>query len=39
VAPLNKAYDAKRSKLNYEVTNDLTQSITIDLNEGKVTKN
>jgi hypothetical protein len=34
----NSAYDMANTKLNYEVTKDSSQSITIDLTKGTVTK-
>ena len=35
----NKLYDQEKTKLTCEVTGETTQSITIDLNAGKVTTN
>ena len=35
----NKAYDQERTKMTCEVTAEPNQTITIDLNTGKVTKN
>jgi hypothetical protein len=38
LAPLNNMFGANNDKLTYEVTRDSTQSITIDLTKGTVTK-
>jgi len=35
---INKDYDPTKTKLTYEVTGDATQSITVDLAKGTVTK-